>query len=295
MIKQYSVALLVALALFSGCKSGNDDDTTTTTDTNTFSNVKDIQNIDLLSDAEKLALAAVSSSNTAQQSNQPDNQNSRSRALYTESESCPNGGIMKTTIDDAIFNQNMDYNSPIPMTMTYIDCVEDDFTTNGKMKIVMNHDDSGSVEFLTDFTDISPSENVLVKQGSKISYHIEGDWEVAIINATIMYNGLLHAGENLIYKSKELSNGNYIDFPVSGKEKIGDSAYFTVDPNYDASQTPFTTDTNDDLISGTVKYIDMQNHQVVLKITEKNTVTVKVDNNGNHLFSDDEISVVSIP
>jgi hypothetical protein len=108
------------------------------------------------------------------------------------------------------------------------------------------------------------------------------------------FNGVTHGGENLIYRSKEFSDGSIWEYPVSGKEKIGDSAYFIVDPNYDASTTPFKSNANDELLSGLFKYLDKNDNAVELQITSKDIVTVRVDENGDGDFSDNEQSTINL-
>lgn len=242
------------------------------------------------SDAEKLAYA-LATQNSATPSSANYTQESTvavksSRAYsYMGSESCENSGVITYRFDDQAYAMQADFQN----------CLMDGMLQDGLIEVTFgNYDtDSGSVQFPEGFS-VSGEEAFTIYPGSHISYSTEGEYEVSVLNIEAISNGLAYGAVDLIYKGKYLDNGYYVEFPVSGQEKIGDSAYFTVDPNYDASQTPITYNRDYDLISGTARYLDEAEHSVELTVYNTNVITVKVDENGDRSFSDDEISAITL-
>jgi hypothetical protein len=268
-IKKYSVVALATLVMV-GCGGSGDGGTAT----------KDLSGY---SDAEKLAYALVNQKK-ALNAGQSDGKKSRA------AQACKNGGSMDFGEFD--FSNYTDYSSP--MTVAFKNCNDGQGVTSGTMKMDLDENEEGTISFLTDFSFKDSDGEGFIKKGGKVEIHYENGWEVATINMVATFNGVTHGGENLIYRSKELPSGEYEEYPVSGKEKIGDSVYFTVDPYYDASTTPFTSNSNDELISGLFKYLDADNHAVELEITAKDVVTVRVDENGDSVFSDAEQSTINL-
>lgn len=276
-IKIYSVAALAVLVI-AGCGGHS----STSTGSKTASNVKKFsQGVDNLTDAEKLAYAVANQNKTPT----GNSQNRRSRDVG----SCKNGGTMQIVTDASQLTDPA-------VSMVFTNCADDGEIVNGSMKFDgMSADGEPSrMTFVTDFR-VTGDEEVFVKKGGTMQMVKEGTWEKLIINLEMTINGVTHGGENLIYKSKDLQDGSYIEFPISGKEKIGESAYFTVDTSYDASKTPFKEDQNADLQKGGLfKYKDKENHKVELEVTDTNIVTVRVDSDGDGKFSIDEISAIDV-
>ncbi len=181
----------------------------------------------------------------------------------------------------------------IESTITYRNCLEDGGILNGSIKFEST-EKSDKMTYLTPFTFVSDEEKITIRPGT-VELLREGEWEKLIINVEMTINGITRGGENLVYKGKDLPDGGSIEFPVSGKEKIGDSAYFRVDTTYDASQTPFKTDKRGKLLPGGLfRYVDGQNHRVELEATGIDQITVRVDSDGDGNFSDDEVSLIDI-
>lgn len=266
-IKIYSVVALAALVII-GC-GADDNNESTTKDFSTYS------------DAEKLAYAIANQRDTFA-AGQGEQKTSKSRAFGV---SCEKGG----TVDVNFF----DPSEYLLSGMTFKNCDDGYGVTNGTVKIDLDSNDDGTISFLTDFS-VKGDDDIFIKKGGTVTMNHDGEWEVSTINMVAIYNGVTHGGENLVYRSKELPNGYYIEYPESGREKIGDSAYFDVDTSYNASKTPFTSNTNDELLSGHFKYLDANNNAVELEVTSKDIITVRVDENGDGVFSDDEKSIVNL-
>ncbi len=269
-IKQYSVVALATLVII-GCGGNNDNSNnkSSKTDLNSYSA------------AEKLAYYIANQDKTTQTGN---SKKKRSR----EVKECQNSGSM-----DFGSVSNEDFLNK-PVTIVFNHCDDGYGTTHGTLQMNMDDNDEGTMNYLTDFTFKDGSDKGLIKKGGSVETHHDGEWEVATINMVVVFNGITHGGENLVYRSKELPNGESEEYPVSGKEKIGDSAYFTVDPSYDASATPFKTNANDELISGLFKYIDDKNHAVEFEVVGKNKIAVRVNENGDGTFSNDEKSIIDL-
>jgi hypothetical protein len=113
------------------------------------------------------------------------------------------------------------------------------------------------------------------------------------INMKVIDGTETYGGKNLVYYTKENSDGSSEFFPKSGQEDIGTGVYFTVDPNYNASQTPMVTDMNDKLqIGGLFKYLDGKNHKIQLEATAVDKLTISVDENGNGTFEASEVETI---
>ena len=284
----YALALIASLTLLGGCQSSSDSGP------KPYANAKTISDPSQLSDAEKLAVAMIK---TDKQPDIPAEQQSRARALQTQN--CSNGGTMEYEIPSMEEMQNPDFvYNPSETVMSFHDCVEGGESINGKVKVTLaqNGDTPESITFLEDFSTLSDTERITIKKGSSFAMRtLQNGWDELIINADMTYNGIRHVGQDLIYRGRQLPNGTLEEYPVSGYEQIGDSALFEVDPTYDAGQTPFVTDAHDDTISGTARYLDDKKHAVEISVPAKNIVGVKVDQNGDGTFSEDETSYIALP
>ncbi len=274
MIKNFSLVAMAALVMV-GCNSGS----------NTTTNTKSVSSY---SDAEKLAYAIAKQDGVLESATQSkQNKNSKSREVIP----CESGSMevfFPLPIEQVSYDME-------PNKMVFHNCKMDGEIANGDLQMQTSAD--GMTEtFFTEsgFSVTGGEEQGSILPGGTMSITQDGAWEVLTINLEMNINGVVHGGENLIYRSQLLSDGSSIEYPVSGKEKIGDSAYFTVDPVYDASATPFKTDANGDLRSGLFRYIDQNQHSVELKITGKNVVSVWVDENGNDSRDAEEVSSIKL-
>jgi hypothetical protein len=272
-ITKYSL-MAITLATIIGCGGSDSSNLSTQKDINSYS------------DAEKLAYA-IAKQKKALSAGQNDDK--KSRDMYP----CKNGGKMGYELNNTPVDIS-DFIPTSPVTIVFENCKDEQGLTNGKMKVDLDENDEGTISYLSDFTFEDEQDNVFIKNGGRVKLFHENGWEVAIINLTMSINGVTHGGENLIYRSKDLPDGGSLEYPVSGKEKIGDSAYFKVDNEYDASATPFKSNKDGELVSGLFKYKDTNNHAVELEITAKDVVTVRVDENGNGTFETKETSSIEL-
>ena len=277
-IKKYSLVALVSLVMM-GCGGSGDGDSGSTTS-------KNISQLSTFSDAEKLAYYIANKDKTTE-TGQNDK---KSRLVQTID--CVNGGTQEVTFpveSSAQMTQDI-----FPSKLSFIDCVEDGETTTGTMNMAMTGPDSGTITYLTDFIVEGGEDEVFIKKGGTVTMHKVDGWEELTINLTSVFNGITHAGENLVYRGKDLPDGGDISFPVSGKEKIGDSSWFNVDANYDASKTPFKTNSNGKLTSGLFKYLDDKNHEVEIEVIGQDVIAVRVNENGDGAFTNDEKSIINL-
>ncbi len=273
MIKSFSLVAMAALVMV-GCNSG--------------SNSTQGKNLRDYSDAEKLAYAIAKQDAVLESANgSSQNKNTKSRSVT----SCESGTMeffFPVPLDQLTYDIE-------PNKMVFHNCKMNGEIANGDLEMEISSD--GLTEVISTkngFSVTGGDEPGAILPGGTMSITQDGEWDIMTINLEMEINGIKHGGENLIYRSKELSDGSSIEYPVSGREKIGDNAYFTVDPAYDASTTPFKTNTNDDLVSGLFKYIDQNQHSVELKITAKNEVTIWVDKDGNGSRTDNEVSSIKL-
>ncbi len=289
-MKNY-VALFIGLFAFSGCGEGvsiinNDikDKHIVTTDLVK----KSSDDLTKLSASEKLAVAIK---NGRSYESASENLIEQDKAFPTpnQPQSCTDGGSMEMIVD----SEELLLDEPQVMTILFKDCNQDNEIIDGSMKIITKGENVRT-EFSKNFQVIGEDFSLSILNAGSVDSRNEEEYEVSTINLEMDIDGLIHGGQDLVYKSKELINGGYEEYPVSGEEKIGDGSYFSVDSTYDASQTPFISDENSNLLSGKFKYIDDKGHQVELEVTKKNEVSVKVDENGDNNFSRNEITVISL-
>ena len=294
-----ALALVASLTLLGGCNSNNDNsgDNTKTTLPG-YAAAKPVSDPSQISDAANLAVAVLK---TDKQPDIPVSEQNKFRAVETHN--CTNGGTMEFEIPSEIpSTQDMDNHDfsypPAETVMSFHDCVEHGESVNGKMKILYGNDSKSpqSIVYLEDFTVVSPNERVQIKKGSTLTFKmLQNGWAEMLINADITYNDIRHVGKDLIYRGRRVPDGSTQEYPVSGFEQIGDSALFEVDPSYDASKTPFVTDTEGNTVSGKARYLDGKKHAVEIAVTDKNIVSVKVDQNGDGAFSEEETSLITLP
>ncbi len=288
-MKNY-VAVLISLFLFSGCGNG----------VNNSINIKDgdIQNSQILkkssddlsklSDSEKLAVA-LKNGRSYESAGENLRENDQDFKPNTP-QSCQNSGTMEMIVDLEVEPNSSE---PQIMTILFEDCDNDGEIIDGSMKIITTGENIRT-EFSKNFKVIGQDFSLSILNSGSVDSKSEGDYEISTINLEMEIDGLVHGGQDLVYKSRELIDGGYEEYPISGEEKIGDSSYFMVDSNYDASLTPFIHDESSNLLSGKFKYIDEKGHQIELEVTGKNEISVKVDENGDGLFSKNEITIISL-
>ncbi len=285
MIKSFSLAAMTALMMV-GCNSGSTSEGATAA---------------TLADAEVIANkigSSVSIGNDLgkQGTNGLGSLSTKSRSLFNQS--CLNGGNMIMNFDENQFITGQQPTS-VNMRMEAVNCVEDGETINGKMvfDIAMGSDDFTAMDmsFPTDFTVTAQGQTMKIFAGGSMKIEEQAPYEVMTINMRMTDGTETYGGKNLVYKMQERDNGEMLIFPVSGEENFGTGAYFKVNPNYDASLTPMVTDYEGNLQAGGLfKYLDAANHKVEVETTAENEVTVRIDENDNGSFEENEIKIVPV-
>jgi hypothetical protein len=288
-VKIYSVVALATLVMI-GCGASDDGGKSPEKKPPIGGGKKGISQYN---DAEKLACALVKQRKALKFGKNDDKNDDKKKRAFDQS--CKNGGVMDFgNIDIGGFQRFDEINFNKPMILTFKKCDDGYGILNGTINMDLDDNDDGTIEYVTDFSFEDENDRGVIKKGGRVDMYHDGEWEVATINMIMNVNGITHGGEDLVYRSKELPDGVYLEYPVSGREKIGDSAYFEVDPAYDAGQTPFKSDKNDILKSGKFRYIDAQEHAVELEVTGDDIVTVRVDEDGDGEFKDREISSINL-
>jgi len=101
-----------------------------------------------------------------------------------------------------------------PPSMTFKNCKNAEETINGTMKMDLDDNSEGTITYISDFTAIDGKDEVFIKKGGTVTMHKVDGWEELTINLTSVFNGITHAGENLVYRGKDLPDGGDISFPV---------------------------------------------------------------------------------
>jgi len=279
MMKSFSLAAMAVLVLV-GCNSGGDNAQAAT-----------------LADAKVIAENIGNSVSFGESLNSQGNNtigtfNTKSRSVF--SQACSNGGNMFIDFDQTQIVSGQEPTN-MKMSMKMVNCVEGGTITNGKMVFDISNGDNIDMSFPTDFTVTENGQTMKVFAGGSIKTKEQAPYEVMTINMRMSDGTATYGGKNLVYKMKENSNGSVEIFPASGEENFGTGIYFKVDPNYNAGQTPMVSDYNGNLLAGGMfKYLDGVNHKVEVEATAVNEVTVRVDENGNGTFEENEIESITV-
>jgi hypothetical protein len=185
----------------------------------------------------------------------------------------------------------------IKTSIEYVNCSLDNVLFDGTIKYrYTNH--SSYMECLNDFATTKNGEKLTLLKNSfiKIENAEDGDYDITTINLAGRLTGISKniefGGKNLIYHTKDDNVSSWL-YPVSGREMVGDGVFFTIDPNYDSSKTPFTEDKNGNILPGGLfKYLDEKKHKIEIEVTNKNEITLRIDMNNNNIFESFETKII---
>jgi len=207
---------------------------------------------------------------------------------------CQNGGTISALND---FNQTLVMQNPqafsFNVTNTFTDCIEDGTTTKGTLKFNIENNASKIIMTATFLTDLVMQEsegNTTIKKDSFFTSEDISDG-VSIETTSMQAVSAAHSykSENLKSHEKENQDGSTISYDISGKQTI-DGLTLTVDETYDASQTPMTTDKDDNLQKGgKARYTDDQNHTIMIEAIEVNKLKISVDEDGDGQVDSEEV------
>ncbi len=319
MKKMGLLSIVVASMILDGCRSGHHDSdkNTKVEESKSIKSIKSIAKKLVDKDKTNVDETIHKISHSTNQEPQTDTTTKRSRSIVADNhqgkieEECDQSGSMIMEMGDDYKKYISQINStptpptePITHTMkiSALQCDDGDGTINGKITIKTLYDDASNSEttvttFDTDFTISDTNMDATIKKGGTIteesndkSYTTTTD-----INATGHTKGIAHSviAQHYVERITEHEDGGYENYPISGKISIDGSLFLTVDPDYDASQTPIVYDTNGKLQKGGLaKYHDEPNHQVEVQATDIDELTIWVDENGNTQKDSGESAIV---
>ncbi len=273
-IKKYSLAIIVSFALL-GCVDSNKS----TKNSDTFERNSNAVTIESLKSfgtkIETKNLRAPIETLKTQTSMQPNG--------MQDSKICQNDGTMDFNIQESKNQFSFDANN----------CTIDQTTINGAITINSNQQNQNIlIEVIKELTIDDPSSSILIKKGSKLSITLETTTHSFTIDTSfhsIIDNEVL-AVNNLVIKGTNKDDIVNLIYLESGEMLLGNN-YLKVDPSYDHSQTPFTIDQNGYLQSGLMKLLDGASHKIEIAVKSENELEIKVDENGDGNFSDNEILI----
>jgi len=262
MIKSFSLAAMAVLVMV-GCNSGSNDTPKTTSFVEknakvaTISGVKSIGN-----NTENISIKSISET-----SKDLDKRETSSTQL------CQSGS-MTFTGDGSSDNFSLDASN----------CKNEDSTINGAFHAnISKASHTANMEVTRDLSVEDNEGNFLVKKGSKIT--ASGTDTSALIKADFLLsaNGEEIALENLSVAAEDQANDKISISFRSGKINIA-GYYF----EFVSQVKPFIVG-DDGVESGLLRLQDGAGHKVEIDVESANNVAFKLDENGDGVFSENEI------
>ena len=157
-------------------------------------------------------------------------------------------------------------------------CVNGTTTINGALNATVNESaKTGSAEVTRDFSVIEDIDNIFIVKGSKLS--IENETIKADFSTKI--NGALLSADNLQAIFSEDGDNTSLSF-TSGVVNVA-GYYF----EFVSQDVPFSG--TDSLTAGKLTLKDGAGHKVLIEVESADSVALKIDENGDGVFSESEI------
>lgn len=175
------------------------------------------------------------------------------------------------------------------MTFDANNCFDGYTNIDGFAAVEMYKNESGGfAKILSDLTISDDYFSLIAKKDSWIKLNISQGANITLtagFQTTI--NGEKLSADNLKVVTKEIGEGGSVHLQ-SGEFNIGEY-YFKVNPE----TTPIVMG-NDGFISGVIKLTDGAGHKVEIATQGKDQIALKIDENGDGVFSENEISVENV-
>ncbi len=165
------------------------------------------------------------------------------------------------------------------------------FNGSARVEMYADGESGGFVEVLTDLTVKDEYFSLFAKKGSNLKINIDGSNMRLAASFETDINGEAFSASNLSIVATESENG--ATFYIGSGEMVMGEYYFQVDPSHDASTTPIKMG-EDGFISGTIKLLDGAGHKMEIAVVSKDELAMKIDENGDGTFSDNEILIENI-
>ncbi len=256
-IIKYSTLILVTLMIL-GCVSESDDKSPNTLQNSTKAvKIADLQNFGNGVEYKNLRHSADTLSKTAQND--------------TNSGMCQSGSIDLNTLS---FDAN--------------NCDDGYVVIDGSASAqIYPNDRGGFAQVLRDLSILDGYFSLLVKKDSQIKIDINSQNGATITTSfQTEINGDKLSVDNLTMIGMSNDNGGL--FYLSTGEILIDEYYIQVDPAHDGSTTPFVLDSSG-FKSGLMKLLDGAGHKIEIAVVSSDELALRVDENGDGVFSDDEI------
>jgi len=207
-------------------------------------------------------------------------------------ESCKDGGTIKTTSDTDLENENLILeqirSGGLEVTIATDECIEDGVKSNGSIALTVKSTefDTMLLTFLEDttFEDLESSELITVSKNSTIKIE-----EVSADSEKITESIKASSSTGESYESINLVYYDTMDssYEISGKI-VRDGVTYSVDEQYNSSKTPMVFENYEDLVSGTAKYYNEQNHHITITVVAKNQIKISVDTDNDGDIDEEE-------
>ncbi len=189
-------------------------------------------------------------------------------------------------------------NNEQKITFVANNCKDGYSTINGSAVLEMNEKtESGSAKVLSDLSILDEYFSLLIKKDSwvKLESNSINDDEIDIkitANFKAVVNDEKFEANNLSFVMQEEEYPDYDkeSFYIESGEMLMGEFYFKVDPSHDQSKTAIATGENGFISGGVIKLLDGAGHKIEIAVVSKDELALKIDENGDGSFSDNEIT-----
>jgi len=165
-------------------------------------------------------------------------------------------------------------------------CYDGYTTIDGSAEIEIYTGESGGfAEVLSDLSIKDDYFSLIIKKGSNIKLAVKNDEiKLSADFDTVVNDEIVSARDLLIIASESENGGSF--YIASGEMSIGEY-YFKVDPSFDPAETPIVIG-KDGSVGGSIHLLDGAGHKIEISATSSGEMVVKVDENGDGTFSENE-------
>ena len=223
----------------------------------------------------------------------------KTKMYYKENiQSCKDGGTIKITsdldfdnIEEASFEQAI--SDGLKAEIAFDKCIEDGLISDGYVSLNIKGKELSKISLTftkdTTFEDLESQELTKVFKGSTMTIEEISDDSERITESVRASSstGENYESINLVSIETTTEEDRDSSYEISGK-MVRDGITYSVDEKYDSSKTPMVFNSDGDLISGTAKYYNEQNHHITMNIVYKNEVKISVDTDNDGKIDEEE-------
>jgi hypothetical protein len=294
------VSTIALIWILQGCGSSSNNNNSDSSDTQSHS-VSPTVSEEIKSFASSVnksdeVLSVIKETSTSQaSSSKTENKNK----IYQKEtiNSCEGGGTQKI-ISDIDFDNNdiaqleQMTNDSFKVKLIMDECIEDGEKSNATISLVVkgNNLSDTTITFLEEstFEELESAEVITVSKNSTITISEISDDSEKVTTTIKAVSSTGERYETIDLVAHETMNENSDSmYEISGKV-VHNGITYRVDEQYDSSKTPMVYENHENLISGTSKYYNEENHHVTITVIDKNRIKISVDTDNDGIVDEEE-------